>query len=194
MALDKLSLDEMVQGRNTDTGDWKELIKDPERERVWSEAVKRRENLDRFCYFAAKWPQFVNHYQQAKRFIKKSINSPKVSLIREGELLGDLALSLNEKDRITDALLVTVEWGNQQIIEICSEQIVLFNCESEIQIHYRYEDSEGWITSDDRWEFSPDEGAVMLTFADGGVKNDDLTESLNNAKSVGYVVLLPSLK
>lgn len=194
MALDKLSLDEMVQGRNTDTDDWKELIKDPERERVWSEAVKRRENLDRFCYFAAKWPQFVNHYQQAKRFIKKSTNSPKISLMGKEELLGDLALTLNEKDRVTDTLLVTVEWGTQQIIEIQGEQIILFNCESEIQINYRYEDSEGWITSNDKWEFSPDEGAVMLTFIDGDMKNDDLTESLNNAKSVGYVILLPSMK
>lgn len=98
MTLDKLSLDEMVQGRNGNTDDWKELVKDPERERVWGEAVKRRENLDRFCYFAAKWPQFVSYYQQAKSFVKQSINSPIVSLMSEEDLLGDLALSLNEKD------------------------------------------------------------------------------------------------
>ncbi|MFC1234433.1 hypothetical protein [Vibrio sp. F74] len=194
MALDKLSLDEMVQGLNTNTNDWKELISEPERERVWSEAVKRRENLDRFCYFSAKWPQFVNHYQQAKRFLKKSINSPKVSLMGEEELLGDLALSLNEKDRVTDALLVTVEWGSQQIVEIQGEQSVQFSSESEIQIHYRYEDSEGWITSDQSWEFIPDEGAVMLTFIDVDVITDDLIESLIKAKSVSYMILLPSVK
>ncbi|RPE92843.1 hypothetical protein EDB69_2039 [Vibrio crassostreae] len=194
MPLDKLSLDEMVQGRNSNTDDWKELIRDPERERVWSDAVKRRENLDRFCYFAAKWPQFVCYYQQAKCFVKQSINSPIVSLMRDDDLLGDLALSLNEKDEVKEPLLITVEWGNQQLIEIQGEQTVSFKTESQVQIHYRYEDLEGWITSDDKWEFSPDEGAVMLTFIDGDMINDDLTKSLNDAKSVGYIVLLPLLK
>ncbi|MGF1768628.1 hypothetical protein L4D06_14765 [Enterovibrio makurazakiensis] len=194
MTLDKLSLDEMVQGRNTDTEDWKELIKDPERERVWHEAVKRRESLDRFCYFAAKWPQFVSHYQQAKGFVKQSINSPKVSLMSEKELLGDLALTLNEKDGVKDPLLVTVEWGSQQIIEVHGEQAVLFNSESRVQIHYRYEDLEGWITSEDKWKFSPDEGAVMLTFIDGDVIEGDLAEKINHSKSVSYIVLVPSVK
>ncbi|MEZ8056089.1 hypothetical protein [Vibrio atlanticus] len=194
MPLDKLSLDEMVQGRNSNTDDWKALVKDPERERVWSDAVKRRENLDRFCYFAAKWPQFVCYYQQAKRFVKQTINSPIVSLMSEEILLGDLALSLNEKDEVKEPLLITVEWGNQQLIEIQGEQTVSFNTESQVQIHYRYKDLEGWITSDDKWGFSPDEGAVMLTFIDGDVINDDLNESLNDSKSVGYIVLLPLLK
>lgn len=90
--------------------------------------------------------------------------------------------------------MITVEWGNQQLIEIQGEQTVSFNTESQVQIHYRYEDLEGWITSDDRWEFTPDEGAVMLTFIDGDVINDDLNESLNKAKSVCYMVLLPSMK
>ncbi|MEZ9397162.1 hypothetical protein AB4393_11040 [Vibrio splendidus] len=194
MALDKLSLDEMVQGRNSNTDDWKELVKDPERERVWSDAVKRRENLDRFCYFAAKWPQFVCYYQQAKRFVKQTINSPIVSLMSEEDLLGDLASSLNDKDEVKEPILITVEWGNQQLIEIQGEQTVSFNTESQVQIHYRYEDLEGWITSDDKWGVSTDEGAVMLTFIHGDVINDDLTESLNKAKSVGYIVLLPLLK
>lgn len=194
MPLDKLSLDEMVQGRNSNTDDWKELVKDPERERVWSEAVRRREHLDQFCYFAAKWPDFVRYYQQAKCFVKQSINSPKVSLMRDDDLLGVLALSLNDTDKVQEPLLITVEWGNQQLIEVQGEQTVSFNTESQVQIHYRYEDLEGWITTDDKWEFSPDEGAVMLTFIHGDVISDDLTENLNNAKSVGYIVLLPLLK
>ncbi|EGQ8984615.1 TPA: hypothetical protein ACPJ16_002940 [Vibrio alginolyticus] len=194
MPLDKLSLDEMVQGRNRNTDDWKELVKDPERERVWSEAVRRREHLDQFCYFVAKWPHFVRYYQQAKCFVKQSINSPIVSLMRDDDLLGALALSLNDTDKVQEQLLITVEWGNQQLIEIQGEQTVSFNTESQVQIHYRYEGLEGWITSDDKWEFSPDEGAVMLTFIHGDVISDDLTESLNKAKSVGYIVLLPLLK
>ena len=194
MPLDKLSLDEMVQGRNSNIDDWKELVKDPERERVWSEAVRRREHLDQFCYFSAKWPHFVRYYQQAKCFVKQSINSPIVSLMRDDDLLGALALSLNDTDKVQEQLLITVEWGNQQLIEVQGEQTVSFNTESQVQIHYRYEDLEGWITSDDKWEFSPDEGAVMLTFIYGNVINDDLTEILNKAKSVGYIVLLPLLK
>ena len=194
MPLDKLSLDEMVQGRNSNTDDWKELVKDPERERVWSEAVRRREHLDQFCYFAAKWPHFVRYYQQAKCFVKQSINSPIVTLMRDDDLLGALALSLNDTDKVQEQLLITVEWGNQQLIEVQGEQTVSFNTESQVQIHYRYEDLEGWITSDDKWEFSPDEGAVMLTFIHGDVINDGLADSLNNAKSVGYIVLLPLLK
>ncbi|MEZ8656479.1 hypothetical protein AB4516_20195 [Vibrio sp. 10N.222.54.F12] len=193
MALDKLSLDEMVQGRNCNTDDWKELIEDPERERVWSDAVQRRENLDRFCYFAVKWPQFVTHFQQAKRFVKKSINSPRVSLMREVEPWGELALTLSDKEKDQAALLVIVEWGSQQIIEVQGEQTVSFNTESQVQIHYRYQDSEGWITSDQSWQFIPDEGAVMLTFIDGDVIIDDLVESLNKAKSVSYIILLPSV-
>lgn len=194
MPLDKLSLDEMVQGRNSNIDDWKELVKDPERERVWSEAVRRREHLDQFCYFSVKWPHFVRYYQQAKCFVKQSINSPIVSLIRDDDLLGALALSLNDTDKVQEQLLITVEWGNQKLIEVQGEQTVSFNTESQVQIHYRYEDLEGWITSDDKWEFSPDEGAVMLTFIYGDVINDDLTESLNKSKSVGYIVLLPLLK
>ncbi|WP_418113199.1 hypothetical protein RJD40_08390 [Vibrio scophthalmi] len=194
MTLGKLSLDAMVQGRNANIENWKELIKEPERERVWSEAVKRRENLDRFCYFAAKWPQFVSYYQKAKQFVKQSTNPPQVFVMNEQNILGDLSLALSESDSSVVPSLVNVEWGSQQFIEIQGEQIVLFNTETQVQIHYRYMDSEGWITSDDKWEFSPDEGAVMLTFIDDDVINDDLTASLNNAKSVGYIVLLPLLK
>lgn len=194
MPLDKLSLDEMVQGRNSNTDDWKELIKDPEREQIWKDAVQRRENLDRFCYFAAKWPQFVSYYQQAKHFVKKSTNSPKVSLMREIEPMGKLALTLSDREDEQEPLLVTVDWGRQQIIGIQDTQIVSFNTESQVHMYYKYEGSEGWITSDDKWEFSSDEGAVMLTFIDGEVINDDLTESLNKAKSVCYMVLLPSMK
>ncbi|MEZ8169706.1 MULTISPECIES: hypothetical protein [unclassified Vibrio] len=192
MTLGKISLDAMVQGRNANIENWKELIKEPERERVWSEAVKRRENLDRFCYFAAKWPQFVSYYQKAKQFVKQSTNPPQVFVMNEQNILGDLSLALSESSVVPS--LVNVEWGSQQFIEIQGEQIVLFNTETQVQIHYRYMDSEGWITSDDKWEFSPDEGAVMLTFIDDDVINDDLTASLNNAKSVGYIVLLPLLK
>ncbi|ENM5907152.1 hypothetical protein [Vibrio mimicus] len=194
MSLDKLSLDEMVQGRNSNTDDWKELIKDPEREQIWKDAVQRRESLDRFCYFAAKWPQFVSYYQQAKHFVKKSTNSPKVSLMREIEPMGKLALTLSDREDEQEPLLVTVDWGCQQIIEIQDKQVVSFNTESKVQMYYKYEGSEGWITSDDKWEFFPDEGAVMLTFIDGDVINDDLTESLNKAKSVCYMVLLPAMK
>ncbi|MCE3220934.1 hypothetical protein G5C64_19155 [Vibrio diabolicus] len=194
MTLDKLSLDAMVQGRNTNTENWKELIKEPERERVWSEAVKRRENLDRFCYFAAKWPQFVSYYQKAKQFVKRSTNPPQVFIMNEQNILGDLSLALSESDSSVVPSLVNVKWGSQQLIEIQGEQVVSFNTETQVQIHYRYMDSEGWITSNDKWEFTPNEGAVMLTFIDGDVKTNELPECLKSAKSVGYAVLLPSFK
>jgi len=194
MSLDKLSLDEMVQGRNNNTGDWKELIKHPEREQIWNEAVKRREKLDRFCYFAAKWPQFVSYYQQAKHFVKQSSNSPKVSLLSEVDPIGVLALTLNDKEEVQEPLSVNVEWGSQQLIEIQGEKIVSFNSESQVRIHYRYEESEGWIKSGDTWEFSPEEGAVVFTIIDGDVQGDELFINLNKAKSVCYMVLLPSLK
>lgn len=194
MSLDKLSLDEMVQGRNKNTSDWKVLIKEPEREQVWNEAVKRRDRLDRFCYLAAKWPQFVGYYQQAKRFVKHSSSSPIVSMLSDTNPIGELAFTLNTQEEKQEPLLVNVEWGSQQLIEIQGDKIVSFDSESQVQIHYRYETLEGWITSDQSWDFSQDEGAVMLTIIDGNVKESDLFESLNKAKSVCYMVLLPSVK
>ena len=194
MLLDKLSLDEMVQNQYSNHDDWKKLLKDPERVQVWDDAVKRREKLNQFCYFAVKWPQFASYYCKAKRFVKYSSVSPKISLKYEVNLINELALTLSSTKDMEEVLLVDIEWGREQIIVIQGEKIVSFCSESPIKMHYKYEESEGWITSNDKWNFSPNEGAVVFAIIDSDLESSDLNENLNYSKSVSYIVLLPLQK
>ena len=62
MKLDKLTLDEMVQGIESEDSVWTELLSHPEAEQLWNNAVKRREELDAFCRFVVKWPSLVINY------------------------------------------------------------------------------------------------------------------------------------
>ncbi|WP_155274579.1 hypothetical protein [Vibrio nigripulchritudo] len=52
MPMIELALDEMTQGGNSNASDWKALITHSNREQIWIDAIKRREHLDKFCYFA----------------------------------------------------------------------------------------------------------------------------------------------
>jgi hypothetical protein len=195
MTLDKLTLDELVQGHDSDSETWKLLLQNIEREEIWDAAVKRREQLNRFCIFAVKWPGLAKTYKQLRSSIKKSIDSPNL-IIREVIPLNDpleAALSNQNSSNVTSILVeIDVLWGEQQIIELDGEKRINFSIENDLPIHYSYSEGAGWITTSDLWHFYPYEGAVMLTFIDG-IRNeqDDLYSTTQQAKSISTVVLLP---
>ncbi|MCT8988295.1 hypothetical protein [Shewanella phaeophyticola] len=80
MTLDKLSLDEMVQGIESVDEKWEDLLCHHNAEKIWADAVKRRESLNAFCSLAARWPAIVHQYKKLKSFTKKSTNAPQISL------------------------------------------------------------------------------------------------------------------
>tara|TARA_R110002012_G_scaffold223885_2_gene395907 strand:+ start:10255 stop:10845 length:591 start_codon:yes stop_codon:yes gene_type:complete len=195
MTLDKLTLDELVQGHDSDSETWQLLLKDSEREEMWDAAVKRREQLNRFCIFAVKWPGLAQKYKQLRSSIKKSIDSPNL-ILREVIPSNNpfLAVLSNQESSIvvSDLVEIDVFWGEQQIIELDEEKQIKFSIEKDLPIHYSYSEGAGWITTNDLWHFYPYEGAVMLTFIDGTRnEQDDLYSTTQQAKSISTVVLLP---
>jgi len=197
MTLDKLTLDELVQGHNSDPEAWLLLLKDSEREEIWDVAVKRREQLNRFCIFAVKWPNLAKTYKNLHSSIKKSINSP-ILILQEVMPSNDPLLAvLGEKERastVSDLVELDISWGTQEIIELDEGKLIKFSIEKDLPIYYSYSGGDGWITTNDSWGFVPDEGAVMLTFLDiDGTRNeqDDLHITSQKAKSISTIVLLP---
>jgi len=195
MTLDKLTLDELVQGHDSDSETWLSLLKNSDREQMWDAAVKRREQLDRFCLFAVKWPSLAKIYQQLSSSIKKSIDSPKLKLFEDTPLNAMLDATLSKQDCTMDStgvIAADITWGEQKIIELDVEKQINFFSENELPIYYSYSESVGWMTTNDLWHFHPAEGAVILTFIDGHrCEQDDLCSASQNAKSISTIVLLP---
>jgi hypothetical protein len=194
MKLDKLTLDEMVQGIESENSVWTELLSHPEAEQLWSNAVKRREKLDAFCRFVVKWPSLVTNYNKVKSFAKKSFDAPSISILSSISNPDLFSATLNNAQVNAESSLleVAVEWGTQQVIELGSELKIKFNTEALISIYYSYNSGDGWINSSDAWDFLPHEGAVLLTFVDADSKSNELELVLRDAKSVATIVLLPS--
>ena len=190
MRLGKVSLDEMVQGLDSADENWVELLLHPEAESVWAEAVKRRESLNAFSRFAAKWPAIVNQYKKLKKYTKKSSNASPISLFSTNFQPFNAALSgTSDEDQ---AFSIEIIWGEQQIVSLEKNTLIQFNGRRGINVYYSFSDGDGVFRIDDSWDFKLEEGAVLLTFFEGEGLSDDLESMLNNAKSVGSVVLLPS--
>jgi hypothetical protein len=192
MTLDKLSLDEMVQGLETSDKKWEKLLRHPDAEKVWADAVKRREKLNAFCRFAAKWPSMVLNYKMVKSFTKKSINSPLVSIFSPNYESFNVTLSGRLSSGDKNSLSINVIWGEQQIFELDDTTRLSFKTDATLNIYYSYSGGDGVINSNNAWDFTPHEGAVLLTFVDGEYLGDDFESILGNAKSVASVVLMPS--
>lgn len=191
MKLDKLSLDEMVQGIDSGDENWEKLLLQSEAEKIWAGAVKRREYLNAFCRLAAKWPAIVVKYKKVKPFTKKSINSPLISLFSPGYEPFSAVLSGGSSTNEANLLSIDVIWGEQQMVELDNVTSIGFKSDTAINIFYSYAEGDGSISSNDSWIFKPEEGAVLLTFVEGDCLGHDFESILSHAKSVGSVVLLP---
>lgn len=189
MKLSKLILDEMVQGIDVSSTSWKLLLLHPEREKVWSEAVTRREKLNRFCYFTSKWPKLSSAYKKTKVFVKDSFNLPEVRLGFDNSNL--VTATLSDSSTADYKLDLNIEWGKEEIVEINTAQRIFFNTDSLIRIHYSYSEGEGWLTSEDVWNFQPKEGAVLLTLINSTIENVDLALQIKQADSISKIILLP---
>ncbi|WP_281213272.1 hypothetical protein [Shewanella insulae] len=190
MALDKLSLDEMIQGVESVDENWVELLQHPDAERVWADAVKRRESLNAFCSLAARWPAVVHQYKKLKSFTKKSTNAPQISLFSDS--YQPFSAALSSKSDEEQAFSLDVKWGEQQIVELDKDTLIHFSGERDINVYYSFTGGDGVIGMGDSWAFKLDEGAVLLTFVEGEHLSNDFESMLSNAESVGSVVLLPS--
>lgn len=195
MALDKLILDELVQGNESDPDTWELLLRDRNREKNWDDAVKRREQLNRFCSFAAKWPNLARAYKHIHSSIRKSIDSPRVRLFEIIPTIEPLQAALSNMESFTSdpgTLSLDIHWGEQQIIELAGVKKINFSVDTCLFIHYSYGEDTGVITTNDSWDFQPSEGAVLLTFIDGSYnEHEDFDSIVQNAKSISTIVLLP---
>lgn len=190
MKLNKLTLDEMVQGIGEHTTEWELLLVNPDRENIWAEAVTRREQLNRFCYFSAKWPKLASTFKKTKAFVKNNLNASELGLRFDTPNMFVATLNKSLSD-CEDELALNMEWGEDKIIEFRESRKVFFNCDSLIRIHYAYSEGHGWLSSSDLWDFQPNEGAVLLTFINSTVKNDDLEEQIKLANSISKIILMP---
>ncbi|TKB03363.1 hypothetical protein E5672_10000 [Alteromonas portus] len=190
MKLGKLSLDEMVQGADSADENWVELLKHPAAESVWAEAVKRRESLNGFSRFAARWPAIVHQYKKLKKYTKKSFNASSITLFSTNFQPFNAALNGTSDENQTFS--IEVIWGEHQIVSLERNMLIQFNGGRNINVYYSFSSGDGVIGIDDSWDFKLEEGAVLLTFFEGEHLSVDLESMINNAESVGSVVLLPS--
>ncbi|MDO6505541.1 hypothetical protein Q4506_00645 [Colwellia sp. 4_MG-2023] len=184
-----------MQGHESAPDTWELLIRDRNREKNWDDAVKRREQLNRFCSFVAKWPNLARAYKHIHSSIRKSIDSPRVKLFEITPTIDPLQAALSNTESSTAdscTLSLDIHWGAQQIIELAGVRTINFSVETCIFIYYSYGDHTGVMTTDDSWDFQPSEGAVLLTFIDGNYnEHEDFDSTIQNAKSISTIVLLP---
>ncbi|AWB57856.1 hypothetical protein [Colwellia sp. Arc7-D] len=191
MRLDQLSLDEMVQGLEVADDNWEILLRQPDAEEKWADAINRREHLNAFCRLAVKWPAIIFKYKKVKSFTKKNINSPLISIFSSGYEPFSAVLSADSHSDEDSFLSIEVKWGKQQIVELDNVTSISFKSDTVINIFYSYNEGDGVISSNDSWCFKPEEGAVLLTFVEGDCIGNDFESILSQAKSVASVVLLP---
>ena len=194
MSLDKLTLDAMVCGNEPDVDSWKALLSEPNRENMWKEAVKRREQIDCFCYLAATWPSLAKAYREIKKLTKAAVQPPALSCLFDipTDQAFLAAMGSGEGDEKVEHLSLDIPWGGQNIIQLEGPKNLRFQSASTVHIYYQYSHGTGWITSEDSWDFLESEGAVILTFCEvEGRVDEDLKLITQQATSVASVVLMP---
>lgn len=192
MSLDKLTLDAMVRSSEPDDEAWKALILEPDRENQWQEAVKRREQLDRFCTLAASWPNLAKSFRTLKNISKAVKQPPSLSCILDmpHDQLFSAVMGGGEE---IENLVSNIPWGQQHILEINAPKRITFQATFTVHIYYEYSLGAGWITSEDAWDFKDSDGAVLLSFFDIRDRHsEDLEQVAQQSESVASIVLLPS--
>jgi hypothetical protein len=71
MSLNKSELDSMIQAGDSPPEDWEALLKSPNRETLWFDAIKRRETLNAYIRYVVAYPNLAVRIKALNSYISK---------------------------------------------------------------------------------------------------------------------------
>lgn len=191
MSLTKSVLDSMVQGGST-TEDWEALLKSPDREAVWFDAVKRREGLNAYIRFVAAYPDIATRIRSFKKYLGKVSETAKELIVNITQPVDLLSSELGRKeDKGADSSSLSVEWSSDQVVELHDKAEIEFKLSQASSCYYEYKTEKGWLESPYNWEVLIEDGPVTLVFFDRKLSGLPLEVALTVASNKAILIIAP---
>lgn len=192
MPLTKLVLDSMVQGGDSRPEDWEALLKSPNRESLWFDAVKRREGLNAYIRFVAAYPDIATRIRSFKKHLVKVSETAKAlvaNVVQPVDLLSPVLGS--KEDKGADSSSFSVEWGSDQVVELHDKAEIVFELLQVSSCYYEYKTDKGWLEPPYYWQVLIEEGPVTLVFFDQKLSDLPLEVALTKASNKAILVIVP---
>lgn len=222
MTIDKLTLDAMVQGHEVDQTYWKQLLREPEADKLWFEAVERRKQIDRHTQLIALSPQTALLLRNAKRCINKmtsGLNSIVMDLTHPPETPRDpphsvavigcvfpiwdaflgsagnpFVKSSANDHQSSKVVSVDIAWNTETIEEIPNGSHLTFKSDELACWHYQYMDESGWLEPEDSWKVDPDDGPVVLSFFSKKLDEPSWEHAMQSDCDKAILTIIPVLE
>ncbi len=188
MSIDKHILDAMVQGQNVDPDYWQQLLKAPNADQLWFDAIDRRRQIDRFTRLVCASPSIAGLLQSARRRMKDLTTAT-------GQIFATMQtdhLSYSLSDPADSPRNFEVSWNVARIEELPSGTRLSFKAEKLQSWHFQSLDDEGWLRPEDTWEVVAEEGPVLLTFFDKDLSTLLLKEALQTDYNRAVLTIIPA--
>jgi len=192
MSLSKSVLDSMMQGGDSTPENWEALLKSPDREALWFDAVKRREGLNAYIRFVAAYPDIATRIRSFKKYLGKVSETAKELVVNIPQPFDLLSPELGRKeDKGADLSSLLVKWGSDQVAELHDKTEIEFKLSQASSCYYEYKTEEGWLESPYYWEVLIEDGPVTLVFFDQKLSDLPLEVALAKASSKAILVIVP---
>lgn len=192
MPLTKLALDSMVQGDDSSAEDWEALLKNPNREALWFDAVKRREGLNAYIRFVAAYPDIATRIRIFKKYLGKVSETAKELVVNITQPVDLLSPELGRKeDKGADSSSLAVEWGSDQVVEFHDKTEIEFKLSQASSCYYEYKTDKGWLEPPYYWEVLIEDGPVTLVFFDQSSSDLSFEVALTKAANKAILIIVP---
>ncbi len=192
MSLTKSELDAMVQGGDSTSEDWATLLKSPNRESLWFDAVKRREGLNTYIRYVTAYPDLAMRIRDFKKYLVKGSDSVKAiiaNVIQPPDLLSPILGS--KEDKGAKSNLISVEWGSDQVVELNDKAEIEFKLSQTSSCYYEYKTDKGWLQPPYYWEVLIEDGPATLIFFDRILIDLPLEIALTKASNKAILAIVP---
>lgn len=192
MPLTKLALDSMVHGDDSSAEDWEALLKNPNREALWFDAVKRREGLNAYIRFVAAYPDIATRIRSFKKYLGKVSETAKELVVNITQPVDLLSPVLGRKeDKGADSSSLSVEWGSDQVVEFHDKTEIEFKLSQASSCYYEYKTDKGWLQPPYGWEVLIEDGPATFIFFDQKLIDSPAEIALKKASNKAILVIVP---
>jgi hypothetical protein len=195
MSLTKSGLDSMIQGGDSPPEDWAALLRSPDRETLWFDAIKRREALNTYIRYVSTYPNLAVRIKALNSYIGKgseALRDITASITQPLDLLSPVLGSKDSEEPVVKKL--SVEWGRDQVVELEDRNQLEFDIGQKCSCHYEYKTENDWLESPFHWEVLLEDGPVTLIFFDRKLIGIPLEKALTDSSNKAILVLIPSKK
>lgn len=194
---DVATLDDMLMDVSATGGEdelargWEALVQTPGGEAAWSDALARRQRIDRMAALCQAHPWLARPLLAFRRLGRRMATVPTYLATAAFPPTSLLDAVLDENGDAA-GIVVQLVWGDTVELTVPAGEIVAlaYPIDASAAIYYRTSRGEGRLRPGQHWRMEPDEAPVLLVLSvdDGNVT--DTLSALDHASACAAVLLV----